>query len=127
MIADFRPFVPPADHPKIAGLAALDAHGYRVRALQNPWVREWTARWEELYACPFVGITTDGSPIPSLFTIADEDAPVAAMTLAARRLMEQASAEQRQRLCLRIDAAEWRIWSNPEFYVNISGVRLEEA
>jgi hypothetical protein len=126
MISDFRQFVPPPDHPKIAGLADLDAHAYRVRALQNPWVREWTARWKELYACPFVGITTDGSPIPGLFPIADEAAPVAAMTLAARRLIEQASAEQRQRLCLAIDAAEWRIWSNPEFYVNVSGVRLEE-
>jgi hypothetical protein len=126
MIADFRPFVPPADHPKIAGLADLDAHSYGARALQNPWVQEWTARWKELYARPFVGITTDGSPIRGLFPFADEEAPVAAMTLAARRLMEQASAEQRQRLCLVIDAAEWRIWSNPEFYINISGVRLEE-
>jgi hypothetical protein len=126
MISDFRQFVAAPDNPKVAGLAGLDAHAYRARALENPWVREWTTRWKELYARPFVGITTNGIPTPGLFTIADEDAPVGAMTAAARKLVERASVEQRQRLCLGIEAPEWRIWSNPEFYVNISGVRLEE-
>jgi len=126
MLADFRQFVPAADHPKIAGLANLDAHAYRARALENPWVRQWTALWKESYGHPFVGITTDGRPMSGLFPIADENAPVAAMSAAARSLLDRTSPEQRQRLCYRIDAAEWRIWSNPEFYVNVSGVRLEE-
>jgi hypothetical protein len=39
VIADFRQFVPAADHPKVAGLSDLDAHAYAARALQNPWIR----------------------------------------------------------------------------------------
>jgi hypothetical protein len=126
MLSDFRQFVPAADHPKVAGLAPLDAHSYRLRVLENPWVRQWTGSWKESYARPFIGITTDGHSIPGLFPIAGEDAPTSAMSAAARRLLERASAEQRQRLCLRIDAAEWRVWSNPEFYINVCGIRLEE-
>jgi Protein of unknown function (DUF3500) len=126
VIADFRQFVPAADHPKIARLADLNAHTYAARALQNPWIREWTGHWKEAYGRPFVGITTDGSPLSGIFHIADEDAPVAEMTAVARRLLERASGDQRRRLCSEIDAAEWRIWSNPEFYVNVSGIRLEE-
>jgi hypothetical protein len=126
VIADFRQFVPAADHPKVAGLSGMDAHAYAARALQNPWIREWTGLWREAYGRPFFGITTDGSCIPGLFPLADEDAPVAAMTASARRLLDRTSAEQRRRLCHTIDAAEWRIWSNPEFYINQSGIRLEE-
>jgi hypothetical protein len=94
--------------------------------LENPWIKEWTAVWRESYGRPFVGITTHGSPAPGLFHIADEHAPVEAMTAAARLLLDRATPEQRQHLCHTIDAAEWRIWSNPEIYVNVSGIRLEE-
>jgi hypothetical protein len=126
VIADFRQFVPATDHPKIAGLAELNAHSYAARTLQNPWIQEWTGHWKEAYGRPFVGITTNGSAMPGLFPIANENAPIAAMMAAARRLLERASEDQRRRLCRAIDAAEWRIWSNPEFYVNVSGLRLEE-
>jgi Protein of unknown function (DUF3500) len=126
VLTDFRQYVPASDHPKIAGLAALDAHGYRARVLENPWIRQWTALWKDLYDRPFAGISTDGSPIRGLFPLADEQAPVAAMSTAAHRLLERASAAQRQQLCRPIDAAEWRIWSNPEFYIHAAGVRLEE-
>jgi hypothetical protein len=126
VIADFRQFVPAADHPKVAGLSDLDAHAYAARSLQNPWIREWTGLWREAYGRPFLGITTNGSCVPGLFPLADEAAPVAAMTASARRLLDRTSAEQRHRLCRTIDAAEWRIWSNPEFYIHKSGIRLEE-
>src|SRR5271154_2624567 len=70
MTANFRQYLPNADHPKIIGLTDLDAHAYRARMLENPWIKEWTAVWKESYGRPFVGITTDGSPAPGLFQIA---------------------------------------------------------
>jgi Protein of unknown function (DUF3500) len=122
----FRAFVPTASNPKIAPLANMDAYAYRRHVLAIPWIREWTEHWTQLYRQPFVGITTDGNPLPSVFAVADEAAPCGAMTGAARRLLNRVSVQQRQQLTREIDAAEWRIWSNPEFYINQCGIRLEE-
>jgi hypothetical protein len=126
MSADFRRYVPPPTHPKIAGLAALDARGYRERVLTVPWLAEWIARWRAASKQPFFGITTEGLKVQDLFALEDETAPVEAMAHAAEHLLRQATAEQRQRLCYPLNADEWRLWSNPEFYINETGIRLEE-
>ena len=126
MTANFRRYVPPPTHPKILGLASLDARGYRERVMKVPWLAEWIARWRSAVQEPFFGISTDGSKIPDLFALEDESAPVQAMASAAEQLLRKATDEQRRRMCYPLDADAWRKWSNPEFYVNETGIRLEE-
>ena len=84
------------------------------------------AEWQRAYEQPFLGITTDGALSTGLFPLQVEDAPVADMVQAAQSLLQQASHDQRLRMCFAIDAPDWRRWSNPEFYVNEVGIRLEE-
>ena len=126
MRAPFRRFVPTSEHPKLAGLCELDARGYRRRVMQVEWLRDWIAAWQQAYEQPFRGITTDGMLRSGLFPLQVEDAPVADMARAAKSLLQQASYDQRLRMCFEIDAPDWRRWSNPEFYVNEVGIRLEE-
>ena len=126
MPAPFRRYVPTSDHPKLAGIRDLDARGYRRRAMQVEWLRDWVAGWQRAYERPFRGITTDGNLLTGLFPLQAEDAPVAEMVRAAKRLLQQASEDQRRRMCFAVDAPDWRRWSNPEFYVNEVGIRLEE-
>lgn len=60
----------------------------------------------------FVGITTDGHPLPGLFELADEDAPGSQAVDAALHYLNELSAQERALAVLPIDAAEWRLWSN---------------
>lgn len=126
MGAAFRAYVPPPDHPRVAGLSELDAYAHAERALKIPWLNEVFAGWRQLYDEPFLGITTEGRKIPDLYSLASEGAPTVSMVEAAQRLIDHASPEQRVALCHPVDAHEWRAWSNPEIYVNKFGLRLDE-
>jgi len=126
MGASFRAYVPPPDHPRVAGLSELDAYTHAERALKIPWLNEVFAGWRQLYDEPFFGITTEGRKIPDLYSLASEGAPTGSMVEAAQKLIDHASPEQRVALCHPVDAHEWRAWSNPEIYVNKFGLRLDE-
>jgi hypothetical protein len=123
----FRQFIPAPDHPKVAGLAEVSAEAYGRRVLQIPFIRDWTEHWRRLYEAPFVGITTDGRARPGLFERRSNGAPAREMVAAAHRLIGAADPAARGRLLYPLDAPEWRLWSNPEFYINPVGIRLEEA
>lgn len=90
----------------------------------------WKKTWNQLYHEPYKGITTDGVP-QDVFRLADdcddEGAPVIEMVKAAKKLIREATAEQRKVLVKEVDAHEWRAWMNPEIYISRHGVRLEEA
>ena len=127
MSNNFRDLIPPPDHPRIAGISDRDAYSHAAHALATrPRVQtlltERRARIDE----PFHGITTDGDVVPQLYTLADEDAPTAAIVAAARNVLNVASAEEHARLCHAIDAPQWRMWSNPELYFDRFGLRLDE-
>jgi hypothetical protein len=122
----FRQFVPAPDHPRVAGLAAMTADAYGQRARQVPFLRDWMEHWQRLYREPFIGITTDGQARPGLFTLASEAAPADTMVARARALIEAADPVARDKLLYPLDAPQWRLWMNPEFYVHKVGIRLEE-
>jgi hypothetical protein len=88
MESEFRRYLLPADHPKIAALRTLDARGHRDRVLQTPWLKEWIEQWKVASLQPYNGITNDGRRIPGLFEVCDESAPVEEMMTAANRLLE---------------------------------------
>ena len=125
--AEFRDFVFPLDHPQVARLKDKDAHAHAQIARGNPLVQELLIEpWSQLMTEPFIGVTTDGTPIQGLFGLKPNDAPVAEMVSAARRLLDLLDDEDRKALLLPLDAKEWRMWNNTEIYFFVYGLRMDE-
>lgn len=78
-------------------------------------------------ALPFVGVTTDGEPIPDLYQLNDDGAAVGRAVDAARRLLSRLDTAQRTSAVLPMDAIEWRMWSNAFLTFPEHGILLQEA
>lgn len=126
--ADFRPFVPTLDNPRIAAMHGSDVYQHGEHGLAIPFVQDLLFKpWDILYRQPYAGITTGGKPIPNLFALGPNGAPTEAMSAAATRLLAEVSADERAALVLPVDAREWRRWNNTEMYVYKYGLRLDEV
>ena len=120
---DYRPYLPTPAQSKIAGPTAR-AHAETRR--QSPRGKEFFAQRAAKVAEPFKGITTDGNPVPALYTLEPNGAPVAAMVDAAKSLLGLLTEDQRQASCFAADSNTWRRWQNTELYLEDYGLRLEE-
>ena len=69
---DYRPFLPSPAQSKIAGPTAR-AHAQARTA--SPRAKELFGNWDRLFREPFQGVTTDGTAIPGLFSLAPNGAP----------------------------------------------------
>jgi hypothetical protein len=123
---DFRTMLFPLDSPRLTGCRGMEPYTFGVAVQNVPVVAEMVGGWTALEKEPFRGLTSGGQTQRGLFVLADEGAPVAAMTRAAQALLAGLSDLEREKLCYRIDGPEWRRWSNPEFLINPNGLRLEE-
>ena len=74
---------------------------------------------------PYVGITTDGTPVKGLYELTDTGAGHEGAVEAARAFL--AALSDNERLCtqLPLDSDEWRMWTNAFMMWNAKGVRLE--
>lgn len=129
-LSDFREFVYPPDHPRVADIRGLDARQYAEAVKSDSFAGPMIEGWSRLYPAPFHGITNDGTLRTGLYALADaepgDEAPTAAMTDAAHALFATLTAAQNERLRYAIDAVEWRSWANPEFMQHDTGLRLDE-
>lgn len=125
---DYHPYIPTLEYPRVKAMHGRNAAEHGAAGYANPLPRSFLFDpWEALYKQPFVGVTTDGKPLPGLFSPGDHGAPAAAMIEAATRLISASSAGERAALMLPQDAREWRSWNNTEMYVYKYGLRLEEV
>lgn len=119
----------PHDDPRLVGIRGLDPYQYREAAWADPFTGGLLRGWAPMYPSAFVGITTDGEVVPGLYPLeevpADEAAPTAAMVEAARAFLATLTPEQTERIRYPLDADEWQSWSNPEFMIHDTGIRLE--
>jgi hypothetical protein len=74
---------------------------------------------------PFVGVTTDGAPVPGLFPIRASGVSTAPVREAADRFLASLSDEQRARTTFAVDSDEWRLWNNVHRYTR-AGVSFQE-
>lgn len=72
----------------------------------------YTENVERVAAEPFVGVTTNGSPIEGLFSITGEGESNAELVRAANDFLASLSTEQRGEVVFPVDDIEWRLWAN---------------
>jgi hypothetical protein len=130
MAGDFRQYLFPHDHPRVADVRGLDPYAYREHARQpGTFTGGLVEGWTPLYKSEFRGVTEDGALREGMYPLtpaeAGEEAPVAAMVAAASDLLAALDDEGRKRISFAVDAVEWQTWANPEFLQFDTGLRLD--
>jgi hypothetical protein len=127
---EFRQYLFPHDHPRLAEVRGLDPYAYREHArTPGTFTGGLVEGWTPLYRAPFRGVTEDGTLREGLYPLEParpgEEAPVEAMVAAAQDLLAALSPGDRARITFDVDAVEWQTWANPEFMQFDTGLRLE--
>jgi len=130
MTGEYRQYLFPHDHPRLAEVRGLDAYAYREAArTPGTFTGDLVTGWTPLYRNEFRGITEDGTIRDDLYQLEParpgEQAPVAAMMAAAEDLLAALDEPSRAKICYPVDAVEWQTWANPEFMQFDTGLRLE--
>ncbi|MEV4284793.1 DUF3500 domain-containing protein [Nonomuraea bangladeshensis] len=130
MPGEYRRHLFPHDHPRLAEIRGLDPYAYGELARKpGTFTGGLVANWTPLYKNDFRGVTENGVLREGLHPLTPaepgEEAPVEAMTAAARDLLAALDDESRARLTHPVDAVEWQTWANPEFLQFDTGLRLE--
>jgi len=127
---EFRQYLFPHDHPRVAEVRGMDPYTYgefsrRPGTFTGGLVEGWTP----LYENEFRGVTEDGSLREGLYPFEPprpgEEAPVEPMVAAAKDLLAVLDDEGRARISFAVDAVEWQTWANPEFLQFDTGLRLD--
>jgi Protein of unknown function (DUF3500) len=130
MTGEFRRYLFPHDHPRLAEVRGLDAYAYREHArTPGTFTGGLVEGWTPLYLNEFRGVTEDGTLRQGLHPLTPaepgEEAPVAAMVAAATDLLAALDDDGRKQISFAVDAPEWQTWANPEFMQFDTGLRLE--
>ncbi|MCZ2848822.1 DUF3500 domain-containing protein [Modestobacter sp. VKM Ac-2978] len=130
MAGEFRQYLFPHDHPRLAEVRGLDPYAYREHArTPGTFTGGLVEGWTPLYLEEFRGVTSDGTLREGLYPLTPaepgEEAPVAAMVAAAQDLLAALDDDGRGRIAFPVDAPEWQTWANPEFMQFDTGLRLE--
>jgi hypothetical protein len=127
---EFRRYLFPNDHPRVAEVRGMDPYTYRDAArAPGTFTGGLVEGWTPLYLNEFRGVTEDGALREGLYPLTPaepgEEAPVAAMVAAANDLLASLDDEGRKRISFAVDAVEWQTWANPEFMQFDTGLRLD--
>jgi hypothetical protein len=130
MSGEYRQYLFPHDHPRLAEVRGMDPYAYREHArTPGTFTGGLVEGWTPLYLNEFRGVTEDGVLREGLYPFEParpgEEAPVAAMVAAAEDLLAALDDEGRTRISFAVDAVEWQTWANPEFMQFDTGLRLD--
>jgi hypothetical protein len=131
MSGEFRQYLYPHDHPRLAEVRGMDPYAYGESSKQpGTFTGGLVEGWTPLYRNEFRGVTEDGTLREGLYPLEParpgEEAPVAAMVAAAEDLLSALDDEGRTRIAFDVDAVEWQTWANPEFLQFDTGLRLDQ-
>src|SRR5262245_42468933 len=107
-----------------AGLPVLDGVLYGAPLLPEAPAYELSAPLRNVTQ-PYVGLTTDGTPVRGLYPLAETGANHKAAVDAARGFLASLSDSERMCTQLSLDSDEWRLWTNAFMMWPAQGVRLE--
>ncbi|RDL36974.1 Uncharacterized protein BP5553_04407 [Venustampulla echinocandica] len=126
----FRDIIPPPSHPRIAGIADHNALSWceSRRMIEAPaWlINRLDAKNLET---PYIGFTSDGKVRTGLYHYAeDEGAPTEQVIAKAVHLLSLLPSDQKGAVQFgQVTDDAFRLWSNPELYMNPGGLRLDEC
>jgi hypothetical protein len=125
----FRDFIPPQtpDDWRYNVLHGHDPYSHVKALAALDFAKPIIEAWQVLSQQPFVGITSNGTLMPNLYTLQPNGAPTHGMVEAAIHLLAVVSPQERDTLCYPIDARERRLWNNTELVLHAIGLRLEEV
>ncbi|WP_214106170.1 DUF3500 domain-containing protein [Acrocarpospora catenulata] len=106
------------------GLPVLDGVLYGEPLLPAVPAYELSAALRNLTQ-PYVGLTTDGTPMRGLYQLADSGANHKAAVDAAQAFLASLSDSERMCTQMPLDSDEWRTWTNAFVMWPAKGVRLE--
>lgn len=130
MSGEYRQYLFPHDHPRVAEVRGMDPYAYREHArTPGTFTGGLVEGWTPLYGNDFRGVTEDGTLREGLYPFEParpgEEAPVEAMVAAAHDLLAVLDDDGRKRISHPVDAVEWQTWANPEFMQFDTGLRLD--
>lgn len=120
--ADYRPYLPSSEQSRIAGKTSEE---HAAGRLATPRAAELFQQWGTLADRAFVGMTSDGKTQGDLFTLKPEGAPSEKMAMAAGRLLESLTLEEKKKSHHPVESPLWLKWQNTEIFVEKHGLRLE--
>ena len=126
----FRDIIPKPDHPRIAGISTHNAISWceSRREIPEPgWlINRLDAKNLER---PYIGFTSDGKVREGLYKYAaDEGAPTEEAAAAVDALLGALDDKLKAAVhCGEVTDDDFRLWSNPELYMNPGGLRLDEV
>src|SRR5918912_2146929 len=108
MSGEFRSYLFPHDHPRLAEVRGLDPYTYGECARKpGTFTGGLVEGWTPLYRAPFHGVTEDGTLREGLYPLTPaepgEEAPVAEMVAAANDLLAVLDERQKSRLLHPVD------------------------
>jgi hypothetical protein len=127
---EFRSYLFPHDHPRLAEVRGMDPHTYgEFSKKPGTFTGDLVEGWAPLYLNEFRGVTEDGTLREGLYPFEPvrpgEEAPVEAMVAAAEDLLSVLDDKSRKQVSFAVDAVEWQTWANPEFMQFDTGLRLD--
>lgn len=117
----FRDIIPAPDHPRIAGIADHDALSWceSRRQIEAPaWLINRLD--EKNLEKPYKGFTSDGTVREGFYKYAEnEGAPTELVAGNVESLLNILSEAQKKEVCCgEVTDDKFRLWSNPELYMN---------
>ena len=130
MSGEYRQYLFPHDHPRVAEVRGMDPYTYgEFSRKPGTFTGGLVEGWTPLYRNEFRGVTEDGVLREGLYpfepALPGEEAPVEAMVAAANDLLAALDDDGRKRISFDVDAVEWQTWANPEFMQFDTGLRLD--
>ena len=118
----FRDIIPSPSHPRIAGIENHDALSWCESRRQIEAAAWLINRLDKTnLETPFKGFTSDGKVREGLYDYAEnEGAPTEEVIARVEDLMKILSVKQKEAVCCgEVTDDDFRLWSNPELYINI--------
>jgi len=119
LLAVFAFIEPPAFSQGGTGGTANKKAGF-MRAVESARTAE-----KRQLAAPWVGVTTNGSPLKGLFSMKPTGVSTAPVRAGANAFISSLSADEKKQTLYAIDDPEWQKWGNWHFYWQ-QGVRLDK-
>jgi hypothetical protein len=121
-LVSFRDIIPKPDHPRIAGIEHHTAKSWCSTRREVPAPAWLINRLDKKnLELPYKGFSSDGNPDPSVYHYEeDEGAPIESACKAASALLDGVSSEEVKSVTKGDvqDDDDFRLWSNPELYMN---------